>query len=249
MGASLLISNNCTIYVSVVVASPVTTPGVSKPGSAIISGNKEAPTQSINLTSTTLPPGTSSFPTTTNSTSTLCTNQSLQLHTEGRPTTPPYKRLIESINKQLTVIGNESIIDMRRQLIKHLEEEVIMLNNYLLPGHVLADLCSILTEFSEPKQLETTIDHSVVEFRNKTNHIMDTYNYTAHRLKKSDEQRLLAELLTNYEKDVRPVLRASEPVELKIGLTLNQIDVVSYVACDSTLISKQRSCAKFLLIF
>ena len=43
----------------------------------------------------------------------------------------------------------------------------------------------------------------------------------------TDEQRLLRSLMTNYEKAVRPVLKASDPITLKIGLTLNQIDVVS----------------------
>ena len=43
---------------------------------------------------------------------------------------------------------------------------------------------------------------------------METYNYTAHRVKKSDEQRLLAELMFNYEKEVRPVLKATSSVSL-----------------------------------
>jgi len=53
--------------------------------------------------------------------------------------------------------------------------------------------------------------------------------YTAFRARDTDEQRLLKALLKNYEKAVRPVLNASSPVELKIGLTLNQIDVVSII--------------------
>ena len=51
-------------------------------------------------------------------------------------------------------------------------------------------------------------------------------NYTAFRLTDTDEQRLLRSLMTNYEKSVRPVLKACNPIELKIGLTLNQMDVV-----------------------
>ncbi|XP_067937010.1 acetylcholine receptor subunit alpha-like 1 [Watersipora subatra] len=42
----------------------------------------------------------------------------------------------------------------------------------------------------------------------------------------TDEQRLLRSLMTNYEKAVRPVMKASDPITLKIGLTMNQIDVV-----------------------
>lgn len=43
-----------------------------------------------------------------------------------------------------------------------------------------------------------------------------------------DEQRLYQKLMSSYEKAVRPVLRASDPVVVKLGITLTQImDVVS----------------------
>ena len=44
----------------------------------------------------------------------------------------------------------------------------------------------------------------------------------------TDEQNLLAKLMYNYDKSTRPVFNASHPVNVKIGITLNQIfDVVS----------------------
>jgi len=42
--------------------------------------------------------------------------------------------------------------------------------------------------------------------------------------------------MTNYEKAVRPVLRASDPITLKIGLTLNQIDLVGNL--DTRVVTK-----------
>lgn len=44
----------------------------------------------------------------------------------------------------------------------------------------------------------------------------------------SDEQRLFYKLMMGYEKSVRPVRKASDPVVVKLGITLTQIlDIVS----------------------
>ncbi|KAF6018390.1 hypothetical protein EB796_023295 [Bugula neritina] len=155
----------------------------------------------------------------------LCRNQ--QFNNTGRPTTPPYTRLVNTVHQKLEQILNADSKQWPEQLI-NLENEVLELNNDLLPGRILEELCFLLTLIAAADNTENSdalLKTKVVEFRNSTNEILDNYDYTAHRLRKSDEQRLLSELMTNYERDVRPVLKASEPVELKIGLTLNQIDV------------------------
>ena len=47
-----------------------------------------------------------------------------------------------------------------------------------------------------------------------------------------DAKRLYDDLLSNYNKLVRPVINVSDPVVVKIKLKLSQlIDVVSVVAC------------------
>lgn len=44
----------------------------------------------------------------------------------------------------------------------------------------------------------------------------------------TDEQRLLRELMLAYDRHTRPVMNASHPVRVKLGITLNQIfDLVS----------------------
>ena len=51
-----------------------------------------------------------------------------------------------------------------------------------------------------------------------------------------DEQRLLAKLLNNYERSVRPVFNASHSVLIQFGLTLIHIlDMVSGDACRFSL--------------
>ena len=53
----------------------------------------------------------------------------------------------------------------------------------------------------------------------------------------TDEQRLLAAILHNYDSNTRPVMNASTPVSVKLGITLNQIfDVVS-ISFNSTVLS------------
>ena len=50
--------------------------------------------------------------------------------------------------------------------------------------------------------------------------------------RETDEQRLLNRLLDNYDSRTRPVMNASTPVRVRVGLTLNQIfDVVSMHLC------------------
>ena len=45
----------------------------------------------------------------------------------------------------------------------------------------------------------------------------------------TDEQRLLTKLMKDYDHSTRPVLNASHPVTVRLGITLNQIfDLVSY---------------------
>jgi nicotinic acetylcholine receptor len=45
----------------------------------------------------------------------------------------------------------------------------------------------------------------------------------------TDEQRLLSTLMTSYSSETRPVYNASDPVEVRVGITLTQLfDVVSY---------------------
>lgn len=73
------------------------------------------------------------------------------------------------------------------------------------------------------------ISHSFGSFKEEVNSI-PKMNYTELRMLETDEQRLLRNLMVNYEKSVRPVMKASDLVDLKIGLTLNQIDVVRSTA-------------------
>ena len=48
----------------------------------------------------------------------------------------------------------------------------------------------------------------------------------------TDEQVLLAYMLHNYDLNTRPVMNASKPVSVKLGITLNQIfDVVGDTDC------------------
>lgn len=157
---------------------------------------------------------------------TLCSNLSANSHGEGRSTTPPYKRLIESINNQLKVIIHTSDAEARIDKLENLQAEVTELNNGLLPDDVLRSLCDVLTTVYTSADTDLA-SLAVDDWNSQLEELKRNYDYTVHREKKSDEQRLLAELMTNYEKSVRPVLKASEPVELGIGLTLNQIDVVS----------------------
>lgn len=46
----------------------------------------------------------------------------------------------------------------------------------------------------------------------------------------TDEQRLLYKLMENYDNSVRPVMKASSPVVIQLGITLTQImDIVSTI--------------------
>ena len=48
-------------------------------------------------------------------------------------------------------------------------------------------------------------------------------------LEVSDEQRLFKKLMRKYEKSVRPVINATTPVVVKLGITLTQIfDMVNF---------------------
>ena len=144
---------------------------------------------------------------------------------EGRPTTPPYRRLIESINQQLETISYTTNQQNRLKKLQALESEVSEANNELLPDSVLRQLCKTLTEIDQ--HVDTDLAGLAIDdWKVFLDSIKANYDYAAHRLKRTDEQKLLAELMTNYEKSVRPVLKASELVELKVGLTLKQIDVV-----------------------
>ena len=54
----------------------------------------------------------------------------------------------------------------------------------------------------------------------------------------SDEQRLFHKIMSTYEKSVRPSRRASEPIVVKLGISLTQImDIVSSTI-DKTIITK-----------
>lgn len=151
----------------------------------------------------------------------LCANKTI----EGRPTTPPYKRLVETILSHIDSINQSTSAESRINELLNLENTIKILDNSLLPSKLLATLCDFVTAVIV-NDLDL-VELKVVEFKGLVEEITLTYDYTAHRRKTSDEQRLLSALMTNYEKNVRPVLKASEPVELKIGLTLNQIDIVS----------------------
>ena len=189
--------------------------------------NTQLSTQSIQISNISQPSGTPTHFQLNHSR--LCTNQSAYLTIEGRPTTPPYKRLVDFILAKLQAL-NDTTVTIRERQILNIEQEVIKLNNELLPGVVLTSLCDVLSTLAHSQDIDVIHTQKVNELNQTILGVMETYNYTAHRIKKSDEQRLLAELMFNYEKEVRPVLKASEPVELKIGLTLNQIDVVSTCA-------------------
>ena len=155
----------------------------------------------------------------------LCADLPENSYREGRPTTPPYRRLIESINQQLETISYTTNQQNRLKKLQALETEVSEANNELLPDSVLRQLCKTLTEID--RHVDTDLAGLAIDdWKVFLNSIKANYDYAAHRLKRTDEQKLLAELMTNYEKSVRPVLKASELVELKVGLTLKQIDVV-----------------------
>ena len=50
----------------------------------------------------------------------------------------------------------------------------------------------------------------------------------------SDEQRLFRKLMRKYEKSVRPVINATTPVVVKLGITLTQIfDMVGFHETNS----------------
>lgn len=66
----------------------------------------------------------------------------------------------------------------------------------------------------------------------------------------TDEQRLLYKLMENYDNSVRPVMKASSPVVIQLGITLTQImDIVStfnvYIKNNfTTLIPDSIMCAR-----
>lgn len=172
-------------------------------------------------TATTLPSGTNLI----HYQPTLCADLSNNSDKEGRPTTPPFNRLIDSINHQLETISYTTNQQTRIEKLRALENEVRDANNELLPDSVLRQLCKTLTTIDQSVDTDLA-GLAIDDWKVQLDQVQANYDYAAHRLKKTDEQKLLAELMKNYEKSVRPVLKASELVELKVGLTLKQIDVV-----------------------
>lgn len=156
------------------------------------------------------------------------------------------KGQIGAINAILNISRNllhsdtsRSMAEQREILVPKLSKELENVRNQSTPTAIIQDLCSILElllmrdsirgirEVNETLQqmisdLSSGLEAEQITLRT----IKSGFDYTAFRNLESDEQRLLNALMTNYEKSVRPVMKASQPVELKIGLTLNQIDVV-----------------------
>lgn len=97
----------------------------------------------------------------------------------------------------------------------------------LLPVTMRSKICDYFSKWDVERAI-SELCHYVTNMTEKSLSEKEPgFDYEAFRQQLSDEQRLFYALMTNYEKSVRPVLKSSQPVNLKIGLTLNQIDVVS----------------------
>jgi len=161
----------------------------------------------------------------TNYSGSFCLNQSLWINSKGKQDTPRFAAQMKLMVDQLTHIHRMGDRNRQLSLLEDFEarlfsDEVIL----VLPGDALSIICDIINMIVDESNSTVIVEHIQTLHKKLPK---PPFDYDGHRMKLSDEQRLLSSLMTNYEKSVRPVLNASHAVQLKIGLTLNQIDVVS----------------------